>query len=77
MIALRSLFAPRRQHACFALLDDDGICRELRQVTEAPDDGQWVQINGICYSWLDRPLPPRALVLPVVGQSRQRRALAA
>ncbi|WP_375740040.1 hypothetical protein [Pseudomonas boanensis] len=77
MIALWSLFAPRRQLHCFALLDDAGICRELRQANEAPAGGHWVQVDGICLSWLDRPLPPGALVAPVVGQSERRRALAA
>ena len=71
------LFARRPQRRSFALLDAAGICRGLHLGTECPASGNWVEVQETRLTWLDKPLPADAQVIPVVGQPERRRALAA
>ena len=60
MFALLSLFSTRQPMRSFALLDAQGICRALRQSSQAPQGLGWVELQQCCPSLLNRPLPASA-----------------
>lgn len=60
MFALLSLFSTRQPMRSFALLDAQGICRALRQSTQAPQGPGWIELQQCCPSLLNRPLPASA-----------------
>lgn len=75
MIALCSLlFRPRLRH--YALLDENGVCRALRQCAQPPTDGRWVEIEQGLPHWLNRPLPAGARLPQPARAARLRRRLA-
>ncbi|WXL26905.1 hypothetical protein WG219_05375 [Ectopseudomonas mendocina] len=54
---LQSLLNPVRT---FALVDQQGVCRALRQSAQLPQGAQWVEIEEYSLSLLSRPLPLNA-----------------
>jgi hypothetical protein len=77
MFSLRRLFAPDRPMRSFALLDEHGICRVLRQSAQAPQGSGWIEVQQNCLSWLNQPLPPGARAMQTAPNLRQQRPLAA
>ncbi|TIH07444.1 hypothetical protein [Pseudomonas leptonychotis] len=77
MFSLRNLLAPRRSMRSFALLDAQGICRALRQSTQAPQGSGWVEVQQSCLSWLNQPLPAGARTAQVTPCLRIQQMLAA
>jgi hypothetical protein len=76
MLSLWSLFASSK-HRHYALLDDAGICRALRQSPQPPAGSGWVEVSECRLSWLQRPLPASARIPEVGKYSIGRQALAA
>jgi hypothetical protein len=70
---LLNLFKPLR---CFALVDQQGICRALRQATEAPQGSGWVEIDEYRLSLLSRPLPAKARLRGITCKHKQQPQLA-
>lgn len=77
MTLLARFFAARRPPRHFALLDNQGLCRALRQCRECPTDGNWIEVNESCPAWLGRPLAPSARLAPEPAQAGQAQPLAA
>lgn len=77
MFSLRALLASCRPMRAFALLDNQGHCRALRQSTQVPAGAGWVEVQQICPSWLDQPLPASARIGQVTAQAPAAKALAA
>lgn len=67
----------RRPMRNFAHLDAQGICLAFKQCADQPAVGNWVQINEICLTWLNRPLPSSARVCARPGGNWIQRSLAA
>ncbi|WP_458981488.1 hypothetical protein [Pseudomonas borbori] len=61
----------------FALLDEAGICRALRQSAHVPQGFAWVEVDRLNPTWLHRPLPADAQIPPVVTRAPSREASAA
>lgn len=59
MFALNRLFNPSPTRH-FALLDNQGICRALRQSSQAPSSSHWVEVHKPHPGWLEKPLPAGA-----------------
>jgi hypothetical protein len=59
---LRMLFRSRTRHHHYALLDNSGICVAFRHCATRPEGSGWVEINDVCLSWLNKPLPERARI---------------
>lgn len=77
MSLLNRLFASRRPLRHFALLDNQGHCRALRQCQDCPSNGNWVEVHESRLAWLGAALPVSARLTPVVAHARQARPLAA
>jgi hypothetical protein len=77
MISLRSLFAPRAPMRSFALLDAHGVCRALRQSSQAPQGAGWIEVQQPCPSWLNKALPASARIAQVTPCLLARQSLAA
>ncbi|MDP3817310.1 hypothetical protein [Pseudomonas sp.] len=77
MFSLRALLAPARPLRSFALLDNHGLCRALRQSAKAPLGAGWVEVAQINPSWLQHPLPASARVAQVTAHAQTGKALAA
>jgi len=60
---LWSLFTLRRKHRHYALLDKSGCCVAFRHCATPPCASGWVEVNEVCLSWLQRPLPDKARVV--------------
>ncbi|CAN1604362.1 hypothetical protein LOY35_23270 [Pseudomonas sp. B21-028] len=76
MRLLISLFTPRPQHRCFALLDRNGHCQAFKQCSLQPMGEGWVEIEEVRLSWLHRPLPASARVQPLHSRARSSQLLA-
>jgi hypothetical protein len=61
----------------FALIDDEGLCRALRQMQDHPSQAGWVEVREPSVSWLGSPLPAGARITPVATHARAARPLAA
>ncbi|MFP6850112.1 MAG: hypothetical protein VCA57_15530 [Pseudomonas sp.] len=77
MLSLRNLLAPRRPMRSFALVDNQGICRALRQSAHAPQGFGWIEVQQSSLSWLNSPLPASAQVAQATPCMRLPRTLAA
>ncbi|AVU77793.1 hypothetical protein PSH91_04710 [Pseudomonas sp. FP1154] len=73
---LISLFTPRPQHRCFALLDRNGRCQAFKQCSLQPMGEGWVEIEEIRLNWLHQPLPASARVQTLGARPRNRQLLA-
>lgn len=73
---LISLFTPRPQHRCFALLDRSGRCQAFKQCSLQPMGEGWVEIEEIRLNWLHQPLPASARVQTLGARPRNRQLLA-
>ncbi len=77
MFSLHNLLAPRRPIRSFALVDAQGICRALRQPTQAPRGSGWIEVQQSCMSWLNQPLPASVKSVQVTPCLRLQQTLAA
>lgn len=77
MFSLRALLASTRPLRSYALLDNQGLCRALRQSAQAPLGAGWVEVQQINPSWLQQTLPASARVAQVTAHPRVGKALAA
>ncbi|MNJ63245.1 hypothetical protein GPJ81_22430 [Pseudomonas alkylphenolica] len=67
----------RRPMRSFARLDTQGLCLAFKQCATRPDAGNWVEIDEIRLSWLNRPLPASARVCARPRGNWVQRSLAA
>ena len=74
---LRRLFNHTRPMRHFALIDDEGLCRALRQMQEHPNQSGWVEVREPSIAWLGAPLPAGAQIIPVATHAAAARPLAA
>ncbi|HSC85422.1 MAG TPA: hypothetical protein VLC30_17555 [Pseudomonas sp.] len=77
MMSLLSLLIPAAPMRCYALLDNRGICRALRQSRSAPEQSGWMEVDSLHLGWIGQPLPLHALVHPQPSARRPDPALAA
>lgn len=64
MHALRTWFKPPCKYRNFALLDNEGTCRALKQCTLPPSNGNWVEVDDLRLNWLQHTLPASARIKP-------------
>jgi hypothetical protein len=57
MNLLKRLLSPFRTMRHYALVDQQGVCRALRQSTQPPQGTAWVEVQECNLGWLCRPLP--------------------
>ncbi|MBB2495746.1 hypothetical protein [Aquipseudomonas ullengensis] len=67
--------APRMR--CYALLDNRGICRALRQASSAPEQNGWVEVSAMHLGWIGQQLPLEAVMQASPSARRPLPALAA
>lgn len=75
MSRLQHLFRRRRQRH-FVLLDEQGLCRALRQCCEPPMENRWIEVSSTSPAWLGRPLPACARISRVSQSSTSAQAFA-
>ncbi|MEK1905690.1 MAG: hypothetical protein AAAB13_07910 [Pseudomonas sp.] len=77
MMSLWSLLNLSPRMRCYALLDNRGICRALRQASCAPEQNGWVEVSAMHLSWIGQQLPLEAILCPQPAARRPLPALAA
>lgn len=77
MMSLWNLLNPATRMRCYALLDNRGICRALRQSRSVPEQNGWVEVESMQLQWIGQPVPLYAIVRPQVSVRRPSPALAA
>lgn len=75
MLAFHALFSRPRLRS-FVLLDRHGLCRALRQSSQHPAHGEWVEVTHYLPSWLNRPLPAGVRVDHPISTGRRQVAAA-
>nr|WP_220802913.1 hypothetical protein [Pseudomonas sp. NCCP-436] len=75
MNRLQRLFRrPLKRH--FVLLDEQGLCRALRQCSEPPLETHWVEVSSTSPAWLGQSLPADARISRVSQSSTTTQAFA-
>lgn len=77
MMSLWNLLIPAARMRCYALLDNHGICRALRQSRSLPTQSGWVEVENIHPHWIGQALPAQAILRPRAATQRPSPALAA
>ncbi len=77
MTNIWNLLAPAARMRCYALLDNRGICRALRQSRSVPSQSGWVEVESVQLNWIGQPLPLYAILCPQTSTRRPSPALAA
>lgn len=77
MMSLWNLLIPAARMRCYALLDNRGICRALRQSRSVPGQSGWVEVESMQLQWIGQPLPLQAILSPQTSLRRPSPALAA
>ncbi|MBC2382454.1 hypothetical protein HF257_25060 [Pseudomonas sp. WS 5106] len=76
MRLLKSLFTPNARHRHFVRLDANGICQAFKECRLPPVGEGWVEVTETRLSWMHRPLPASAVVIPQREHAHPRHALA-
>lgn len=77
MMNLWSLLNLSPRMRCYALLDNRGICRALRQASCAPEQNGWVEVSAMHLGWIGQQLPLEAVLRAQADTRRPFPALAA